>query len=203
MTIGAISRPADAIVSLLVQRPALECRGNYTDAIDSDDQVPRLLGSNPLGRAPFYYTYCEADPVRGTLFFFRFGLSLRRIRDTVFLTTLINNSAAGQAPHDHYRQSNNENTTVLTHLPANSLFLTFQTCRNLLRETSLLFARDQVSDAWRFILALATLSNKPFSSRLPSSSTTVLSTNSKQHQHSKHRHRASISQISPIRDKAF
>lgn len=136
-------------------------------------------------------------------FFFRFGLSLRRIRDTVFLTTLINNSAAGQAPHDHYRQSNNENTTVLTHLPANSLFLTFQTCRNLLRETSLLFARDQVSDAWRFILALATLSNKPFSSRLPSSSTTVLSTNSKQHQHSKHRHRASISQISPIRDKAF
>jgi hypothetical protein len=101
VTIGAISRFAIAL--RLVQLPGF----NATDTTDSEppkSAVTVVAWKQPLGRAPFSYTYCKADPRRGTPFFFRFGFS--SIRDTSFLTTLIQQQLLlpAKRTHDHYQQ---------------------------------------------------------------------------------------------------
>jgi hypothetical protein len=172
-----------------------QCHGNYTDATDSDHQVPWLLGCNRLEAR--HFTIHTARPIRceGRLFFVSV-FSLQSIRDTVFSPRSFNNSAAGQAHPRSLPTTTNENTTVPTtckSLPLNSLFLTFQTkpvasCYpklasvrarpSLRRQTFHLDHRDSVQQA--------------FSPSTPFVFDDCVVNKPSQHQHSKDRHLASL-----------
>jgi hypothetical protein len=109
--LGAISHFAIAL--RLVQLPGF----NATDTTDSDHpKVPWLLGSNQLGRAPFWQSIHTARPIRGEgrfFFFFFFGFS--SIRDTVLLSPPRSFKHQLLLPdkrtHDHYQQQRHQPVT--------------------------------------------------------------------------------------------